>query len=89
MTAHIEACSAYIHEMMMRLGIGRDAGDSPQMCLWLETAFERCDSCETKKACQDWLNCAPSSVSVAPWFCRNGELLFELQYDRPGPRRAH
>jgi hypothetical protein len=27
-------------------------------------------------------------MNFAPWFCRNADLLFELQYDQPGPRRV-
>lgn len=89
MTSHTQDFSAPIHEMMARLGIGAEDGVSPQMCLWFETALARCEACQAMKACRDWLNCAPLNVSVAPWFCRNGDILFELQYDQPGPHPAH
>lgn len=89
MTSHTQGFSAPIHEMTARLGMDAEDGVSLQMCLWFETAFARCEACQAMKACRDWLNCAPLNVSVAPWFCCNGDILFELQYDEPGPHPAH
>ena len=77
----------HIHEMMARLGIGRDAVVSPRSGLRCETALHRCEACPAEKECKVWLDHAPAAITSAPWFCLNADILFELQYDQPGPRR--
>lgn len=77
-----------IHEMMTRLGIEPGGGVLPALSLRYATAFRRCDSCVAKKACQKWLDHRPADLSLAPRFCVNADILFELQCDEPGPRAA-
>ena len=48
------------------------------------TALRRCEGCQYKKACRDWLDYAPAMVNFAPDFCRNADILFDLQYDEVG-----
>jgi hypothetical protein len=78
--------SIQIYEMMARLGIEPGAGVLPQMSLRYATALRRCETCRSKKACQDWLDYAPAMVNFAPEFCANADILFDLQYDQTGPR---
>jgi Family of unknown function (DUF6455) len=87
MTATRPEYSVHIYEMMERLGINPGAGVLPRLSLRYATALQRCEDCRSKKACQDWLDCAPMMVNFAPDFCMNADILFELQFDRPGPRR--
>jgi hypothetical protein len=75
----------YICEMMERLGIERGGGVVPRLSLSYATALHRCEACPTKKACRDWLDSLPASVSLPPRFCPNTAIFFELQVDRPGP----
>jgi len=84
--AHEEAP---VYEMMARLGIDPNAGDSPRLSLRYATALQRCETCRSRKACQDWLDYAPTMVNFAPGFCMNADVLFELQCDQPGPRRVN
>jgi len=72
-----------IYGMMARLGIEPATGALPRLSA---TALHRCEQCRSKKACQDWLDYAPAMVNFAPDFCANADILFELQYDQPGPR---
>jgi len=89
MTALAHEHPRQICEMMARLGINPDDGVLPQLSLRFATAFRQCEDCQSKKACQDWLDYAPAEVNFAPWFCMNADILFELQCDQPGPRRAN
>ena len=86
MKAPIREYSTHIYEMMARLGIEPGAGVLPQSSLRCATAVRRCEDCRSKKACQDWLDYAPAMVNFAPDFCINADILFDLQYDQPGPR---
>jgi hypothetical protein len=81
--------SMEIYEMMARLGIEPGAGALPQLSLRYATALSRCEDCQCKQACRDWLDYAPAMVNFAPDFCRNADILFDLQYDQAGPRRAN
>ena len=76
--------SMYIYEMMARLGIEPGAGVLPRLSLRYATAIHRCEDCQSKKACQDWLDYAPAMVNFAPDFCANADTLFDLQYDQTG-----
>ena len=78
-----------IYEMMARLGIEPSAAVLPRLSLRYAAAFQRCVACRSRKVCQDWLDYAPAMVNFAPPFCRNAEILFELQNDYPGPRRVN
>ena len=80
--------SLLIYDMMTRLGIDESAGVLPHLSLLYAAAFERCEACRSKNACRDWLDCAPEGINFAPCFCTNADILFELQCDRPGPRRT-
>jgi Family of unknown function (DUF6455) len=88
MTAVAHDYPVYIYEMMARLGIEPDAGVLPRWSLRYATALQRCEGCRSKNACRDWLDYAPAMVNFAPCFCPNADILFELQYDQPGPRRV-
>src|SRR6516162_1127468 len=89
MTAAVPEYSTHIYEMMARLGLEPGAGVLPQLSLRYATAVHRCENCRSKKACQDWLDYAPAMVNFAPGFCMNADILFDLQYDQAGPRRAN
>jgi hypothetical protein len=77
-----------IYDMMARLGIEPGGGAVPQLSMRYATARQRCENCQFKKSCRDWLDCAPSMANFAPAFCANADILFELQYDQPRPRRC-
>jgi hypothetical protein len=81
--------SIEVYEMMARLGIAPAAGAWPHMSLRYATALRRCENCQSKKACRAWLDYAPAMVNFAPDFCRNADILFDLQYDQTGPRRIN
>jgi hypothetical protein len=80
--------SLYVHDMMARLGIEPGGAAVPRLGMRYATALRRCETCQCKNSCRDWLDCAPPLVNFAPGFCANADLLFELQYDQPGPRRC-
>jgi len=88
MTSETHADSARLYDMMARLGIDQDTVGPSQLSLWFETALQRCGNCQAKTACRDWLGCT-RPAAVAPWFCVNADILFELQYDQLGPRRVN
>ena len=69
-----------LYEMMARLGIEPRAGVLPRLSLRYATALRRCEGCQSKKACRDWLDYAPAMVNFAPDFCRNADI-FDLLYD--------
>ena len=89
MTAVAPEYPVHIYEMMARLGIEPSAGVLPRLSLRYAAAFQRCNACRSKRACEDWLDYAPTMVNFAPCFCMNADILFELQYDQPGPRRVN
>lgn len=72
-----------LHEMMERLGIDPASGVLPHFSLAYMTALHRCQGCPDKEACRHWLDSTPMSVSFAPQFCPNADILFELQFDKP------
>ena len=80
--------SVLLHEMMASLGIDLDPGALPRLELQYPTAFRRCQACAAKAICRGWLDHAATATSVAPHFCVNADILFELQCDQPGPRGA-
>ena len=88
MTALPQECPAHLYEMMARLGIEPNAGVLPRLSLRYAAAFQRCKTQWSKRTCEEWLDYAPAMVNFAPWFCVNADILFELQYDQPGPRRG-
>jgi len=75
----------YICEMMERLGIELGGGVVPRLSLSYAIVLRRCETCPAKKACRDWLDSLPASVSLPPRFCPNADIFFELQVDKPGP----
>jgi Family of unknown function (DUF6455) len=72
--------SVYVFKMMERLGIEPSGGVLPRSSLLYATASHRCESCSSTRFCRDWLDHAPASVSFAPPFCANSDILSELQY---------
>lgn len=75
----------YLPEMMKRLGIDPAVRVIAHSELTLLTAVHECRDCKSKSECRDWLDEAPISFAFAPGFCPNKDLLFELQFDQPGP----
>ena len=73
-----------LYEMMTRLGIEPSGSVLPRFSLRYATAIQRCEACPYKKACRAWLDHRPASVSLAPHFCPDADILFELQFDQPG-----
>jgi hypothetical protein len=69
-----------VFKMMQRLGIEPSESALPRLSLLHATASHRCESCPSKRACRKWLDDAPESVSFAPAFCRNSDVLEELQF---------
>jgi hypothetical protein len=85
--AAITACELHpnhIVRMMQRLGIEPGGGVIPHLSLSYIAAFHRCEACPHKQSCREWLDSAPASVSLAPPFCPNADILFALQVDQPG-----
>lgn len=73
----------HLWEMMQRLGI--DPGLLPQWSLSCATALHRCQACTHRQACRNWLDAMPASVTLAPSFCPDADLFFEMQVSQPGP----
>ena len=78
----------YMREMMERLGIDPAGGVIAHSSLTYLTALHRCQTCPSPQACRDWLDSMPMSVSFAPRFCPNADILFELQVEQPRTDRA-
>jgi hypothetical protein len=76
--------ATHITEMMERLGIDPGEGAVPRLSLIYTTAFHRCEACQSKQACREWLDSMPQSVASAPGFCPNDDILFELRVNQPG-----
>ena len=74
----------YVYEMMTRLGIEPGGDALPRLSLRYATAVQRCEECNCKAACRDWLDQMPTLVSLAPHFCPDADILFELRFDQPG-----
>ena len=70
--------------MMQRLGIEPGGGVVPHLSLSYIAAFHGCEVCPYKQACREWLDSAPASALLAPQFCPNADIFFELQVDQPG-----
>ena len=79
---------AQILEMMERLGIEPEGGVVARLGLSYTTAFHRCDSCICKTECRAWINKAPASALLAPRFCPNSDIFFELKFDALSCNRA-
>ena len=71
----------YILEMMQRLGIEPEGGAVARLGLSYAAAFQRCESCACKTACRAWIDKAPASPILAPRFCPNSDIFFELKFD--------
>ena len=68
-----------LYEMMARLGIEPSGNVLPRLSLRYATAIHRCEVCPSKQACRHWLDQSPERVSLAPHFCPDADILFELQ----------
>ena len=79
-----QSCPNHMVRAMQRLGIEPGGGVVPHLSLSHITAFHRCETCPCKQACREWLDSAPASALLAPQFCRNADIFFELQVDQPG-----
>ena len=71
---------ANVYEMMEHLGIEVGAGVVPRIGLMYASAVRTCHKCESIDACTKWLGAA-SLTSVAPDFCPNADIFFELMVD--------
>jgi Family of unknown function (DUF6455) len=71
-------------EMMEHLGLDPAEGAVAPFSLSYITAFHRCEACPATKACREWLERMPAAVSLAPRFCPNADVFFEMQFDHPG-----
>jgi hypothetical protein len=71
----------HILEMMERLGIEPGGGVVARLGLSYTTAFHRCENCACKIACRAWIDRAPASPLLAPRFCPNSDIFFELKFD--------
>jgi hypothetical protein len=85
MPAERQSQRTYMREMMERLGLDPAEGVVPHFSLSYATALRRCAACPSRQACGAWLDRMPASVSSAPHFCPNADILFELQFDHLGP----
>ena len=83
-----ERGSIYVCEMMERLGIEPGGGVAPHLGLRYAAALRHCETCLSKEVCRDWLTSAPASIALAPRFCPNADIFFELQVDQPRARRS-
>jgi hypothetical protein len=84
MVAHAETGNLY--EMMDHFGIRQCEGALSRLSLRLGIAMRRCEACPSKTDCREWLDQAPPLANLAPRFCRNANILFELQCEEPAPR---
>ncbi len=75
-------------EMMKRLGIDPGGGILPRLSLAYATALHRCEECRSKQHCRMWLDATPTDTVLAPHFCPNADILFELQFDQAGSASA-
>jgi hypothetical protein len=75
---------SHVGRMMQRLGIEPGGGVVPHLSLSYIAAFRRCEVCPSKQACRDWLDSTPASALLAPRFCPNADIFFELQVDQHG-----
>jgi Family of unknown function (DUF6455) len=73
-----------LYEMMARLGIEPSGSVLPRLSLRYATAIHRCEACSSKKACRHWLDQSPERIGLAPHFCPDADILFELQFDQLG-----
>jgi hypothetical protein len=78
----------YVCKMMARLAIEPGGGVVSHLSLRYAAAFRRCEACPSKQACRKWLDSMPTTVALAPRFCPNADILFELQVDQPRLNRA-
>ena len=84
-----ERRTACLCKMMERLGIDPGGGVISRLGLQYATALRRCESCPVKQVCTKWLDEASESAGIAPPFCPNGDILFELQFDQPWTKITH
>ena len=79
-----------VYEMMRRLGIEVAGGVIPRHGLTFACAVRTCRQCSGRMSCRKWLEDASPALSLAPGFCPNADLLFQLMLDVPamGPARA-
>jgi len=79
-----ELCPNHTVRMMQRLGIEPGGGAVPHLSLSYIAAFHCCETCPYIQACREWLDSAPVSALLAPQFCPNADIFFELRVDQPG-----
>jgi hypothetical protein len=77
-----------VYKMLERLGIELGAGVIPRYGLMYTSAVRACRSCGSVRACTEWLG-ASSATAVAPDFCPNADIFFELELEgQTVPRRG-
>lgn len=80
--------TTYMLEMMERLRIEPEGGAIARLGISYATAFHRCETCPCKDDCRDWIDRTPASAFLAPRFCPNTDVFFELQFDSLSCNRA-
>ena len=70
-----------IAQMMERIGVDPAGGVLPQYSLRYAAARRNCAACKSKPACLKWLD-THAVAYLAPMFCPNADVFFELQYDQ-------
>jgi hypothetical protein len=70
-----------VYKMLERLGIELGAGVVPRYGLMYTSAVRTCRNCGSVRACTEWLGATSATdvAPVAPGFCPNADLLFELE----------
>jgi Family of unknown function (DUF6455) len=71
---------ANVYKMMEELGIEAGGGVVPRFGLTYASAIRRCQTCRSVQVCSQWLG-AHTSTSLAPGFCPNADIFFELTFD--------
>jgi hypothetical protein len=71
-----------VYKMLERLGIEIGAGAIPRYGLMYSAAVRTCRSCGSMHACAEWLATA-SETCIAPDFCPNADIFFELELEGP------
>ncbi len=71
---------ANVYKMMEHLGIEVSGGVIPRFGLMYASAVRACRKCESVQACTKWLRTA-SSMPMAPDFCPNADIFFELAFE--------
>lgn len=76
-SAMFDLRAANVYKMMEHLGIESSGGVIPRLGFTYTSAVRTCQKCQSVRVCTEWLEAA-HSTSVAPDFCPNADIFFEL-----------